>query len=521
MESTQNRGKFIAMGGLALVMFLVSLDQTIVGTAMPRIVAELQGFELYAWVTTAYLLFETAVIPVVGKLGDIFGRKWLLIWGVVVFLITSAICGMAQSMVWLIIGRGLQGVGGGMIFATTFALMADIFPDLKERARYQGFLFSVFTLSSVLGPVIGGTITDTIGWRWLFYINIPLGAITLFVLPKVLPLNERQKAKIDYLGAFTSAVGVIILLLSVEMLNFGYAWNSPLILGGIITGLLLLALFVFIETRVADPIIPMHIFRNRTLSATTAIMFMNSIAMFGVILYTPLFAQGVLGVSPTTSGTLMIPMSIMMTLMGIIVGQLMARFEAVKPFLILGHVILIIGGFLMLTLSPSSNPWLMSFFLFIFALGLGGLMPATGMMVQLAVNPREIGVAMAATQYIRSIGATIGTAAIGMVVTNQYLSRFNSTLPSEVPAEAAEILHNPNALINAEEMDKLNSVLANVSNSEGVLNMLLETTRNGLTYAIHSGFWVMIISTIISLGFVLLTSNLRLTGGPRTGGPVH
>jgi MFS family permease len=225
MESTQNRGKFIAMGGLALVMFLVSLDQTIVGTAMPRIVAELQGFELYAWVTTAYLLFETAVIPVVGKLGDIFGRKWLLIWGVVVFLITSAICGMAQSMVWLIIGRGLQGVGGGMIFATTFALMADIFPDLKERARYQGFLFSVFTLSSVLGPVIGGTITDTIGWRWLFYINIPLGAITLFVLPKVLPLNERQKAKIDYLGAFTSAVGVIILLLSVEMLNFGYAWT--------------------------------------------------------------------------------------------------------------------------------------------------------------------------------------------------------------------------------------------------------------------------------------------------------
>jgi EmrB/QacA subfamily drug resistance transporter len=521
MSTTRRRETLLAMGGLALVLFLVSLDQTIVGTAMPRIVAELHGFELYAWVTTAYLLFETAVIPIVGKLGDIFGRKWIEIAGVAVFLATSALCGMAQNMIWLILARGLQGIGGGMIFATTFALVADIFPDLKERARYQGLLFSVFTLSSVLGPVIGGTITDTIGWRWLFYINIPLGALTLFLLPKVLPTNESQKAKIDYWGAITSAIGVIILLLSVEMLNFGYALTSPLILTGLVVGILFLALFLFIETRVPDPIIPLHIFRNRTLSATTAVMFMNSIAMFGVIVYTPLFAQGVLGVSPSTSGLLMIPMSITMTSMGIIVGQLMAKFEVIKPFLLLGHVILIIGGLLMLTLSPTSNPLMLSFFLFVIALGMGGLMPATTMAIQLSVNPREIGVATAATQYIRSIGATIGTAAIGMVVTGQYLRRFQSILPNDVPTEAAELLHNPNALINAEEMQKLNDVLSNFPNSGELLNMLLNTTRESLTQAVHSGFWVMVVSTAIALALVTLVANLRLTGGPRTGAPMH
>jgi MFS family permease len=210
-----------------------------------------------------------------------------------------------------------------------------------------------------------------------------------------------------------------------------------------------------------------------------------------------------------------------MTSMGIIVGQLMAKFEVIKPFLLLGHVILIIGGLLMLTLSPTSNPLMLSFFLFVIALGMGGLMPATTMAIQLSVNPREIGVATAATQYIRSIGATIGTAAIGMVVTGQYLRRFQSILPNDVPTEAAELLHNPNALINAEEMQKLNDVLSNFPNSGELLNMLLNTTRESLTQAVHSGFWVMVVSTAIALALVTLVANLRLTGGPRTGAPMH
>jgi EmrB/QacA subfamily drug resistance transporter len=512
----------LAMGGLALVLFLVSLDQTIVGTAMPRIIAELNGFELYAWVTTAYLLFETAVIPIVGKLGDMYGRKWLTIIGVVVFLVTSALCGTAQSMIWLIIGRGLQGIGGGMIFATTFTLVADIYPDLKERARSQGLLFSVFTLSSIIGPVLGGWITDSIGWRWLFYINIPLGLATLFILARVLPQNPRQaNAKIDYWGAITSAIGVIALLLSVELLNFGFTWSSPIVIGGLVIALVMISLFLWIETRVSDPIIPLRLFRNPTISATTAVMFLNGIAMFGVALYSPLYAQGVLGVSPSVSGMLMIPMVITMTVMGIVVGQLMAKFEVIKPFILGGLGVLTLSGFLLLTLSSTSSPWMLSFFLFVVALGMGGLMPATTMAIQLSADPRELGVVTAATQYVRSIGATIGTALIGTVVTNTYLKSLYATVSSDVPSEAVEMLHNPNALINEEALGKLHGLVSTLPNGDQLLDVLLEATRVSLTTAVHSGFWLMIGSTIIAIICALFIHNIRLTGAPMPGGPGH
>jgi len=512
----------LAMGGLALVLFLVSLNQTIVGTAMPRIIAELNGFELYAWVTTAYLLFETAVIPIVGKLGDMYGRKWLTIIGVAIFLLTSALCGASPNMIWLIVARGLQGIGGGMIFSTTFTLVADIYPDLKERARNQGLLFSVFTLSSVIGPVLGGWITDAFGWRWLFYINIPLGLATLFILARVLPQNPRQEnAKIDYWGSVTSAIGVIALLLSVELLNFGFSWSSPIVVGGLVVAIIMLSLFIWIETRVPDPIIPLRLFRDRTISATTAVMFLNGVAMFGVSLYAPLYAQGVLGVSPSVSGMLMIPMVITMTVMGIVVGQLMAKFEMVKPFILIGLVILTVAGFLLLTLSTTSSPWLLAFFLFVVALGMGGIMPATTMAIQLSVDPRELGVATAATQYVRSIGATVATALIGTVVTNSYLKALYNTVSSDVPSEAVELLHNPNALINAEALTNLQKIVATLPNGSQLLETLLETTRISLTQAIHSGFWLMIISTIMAIGCALFIRNIRLTGMPMPGGPGH
>src|SRR5690348_10148868 len=206
MSKTRGRRETVlAMAGLALVLFLVSLDGTVVGTAMPRIIADLNGFELYAWVTTAYLLAQTAVIPLVGKLGDIYGRKWLAVGGVVVFVGASALCGMASSMAWLIVARGLQGIGGGVLFASVFALIADIFPDPKERARYQGTLFTVFSFSSLVGPVLGGWITDTIGWRWVFFVNLPPGLLALAILPLVLPRGERRvNARIDHWGALLS-----------------------------------------------------------------------------------------------------------------------------------------------------------------------------------------------------------------------------------------------------------------------------------------------------------------------------
>jgi MFS family permease len=244
-HSSPRRQTVLAMLGLALVLFLVSLDQTVVGTAMPKVIAELNGFALYAWVATAYLLAETVVLPIVGKLGDIYGRKWITVAGVAVFVGASAFCGAATNMPWLIVGRGIQGLGGGMILSTVFTLVADIFPDLRDRARYQGLLFSVFALSSVVGPILGGWITDTLGWRWVFYVNLPLGLLSLVVLPRVLPQSPRQAgARIDYLGSLTITISVVALLLALKWAGAGHGWSSPVVVGGLLIAALAFVLFV-------------------------------------------------------------------------------------------------------------------------------------------------------------------------------------------------------------------------------------------------------------------------------------
>jgi EmrB/QacA subfamily drug resistance transporter len=505
------RKKVFAMLGLGLVLFLVSLDQTVVGTAMPQVIAELNGFEWYAWVATAYLLTETTAIPIVGKLGDLYGRKWITIAGVAIFVASSAMCGMATSMLWLIIWRGLQGLGGGMLFSTIFALVADIYPDLKDRARYQGLLFSVFAVSSVIGPVAGGWITDSLSWRWVFYVNLPLGLLALGVLPLVLPQNPRQpKARIDYLGALTITTSVVALLLALEWVGAGYGWSSPQVIGGFVVAALSFAVFVPLERRAVEPIIPFSLFRNRTVSATSWVLFLVGIAMFGVILYTPLFMQGVLGLSATASGMAMIPMVVTMTGMGILVGNLIARFETIKPFLLFGLGVMSLGFFLLTTLHSNSNPLLVSGFLFIVALGLGTVNPVTTLAVQAAVEPRVLGVATSATQFIRSIGSTAGTAVIGTLVANSYVARLTAGAPTGTPGEAVSALHSPNALINQEALQSLAQLMATAPNSIQMTQTLLDTARIGLANAIQAGFFFMLGAAILALAGAFLTANLRL-----------
>src|SRR5919199_4553740 len=413
-EPPTRRQTVLAVLGLALVLFLASLDQTVVGTAMPRVIAELNGFALYPWVATAYLLAETVILPIIGKLGDVYGRKWITVAGVAVFVGASAFCGLATNMPWLIVGRGIQGLGGGMLFSSVFTLVADIFPDVRDRARYQGLLFSVFALSSVVGPVLGGWITDNLGWRWVFYVNLPLGLLSLVILPRVLPQTPRQTgARIDYLGSVTITVAVVALLLALEWAGSGYGWASARVLGGLVLSVVAFALFVPIERRAAEPIIPFSLFRNRTITATSVLLFLFGIGMFGLILYTPLFVQGVLAQSPSRSGEVMIPMVITMTVMGIVVGQVIARVGTMRPFLIGGTGVMCLGVLLLTTLTAGASPVLVAVYLFITALGMGTVMPVTTLAVQTAVEPRVLGVATSSTQFIRSIGSALGTAPIG------------------------------------------------------------------------------------------------------------
>lgn len=513
-QETQ-RAKIVAMSGLALALFLVSLDQTIVGTAMPKIIAELNGFELYAWVTTIYLLVETAVIPIVGKLGDIYGRKWLTVIGVVVFLIGSILCGIASSMPLLITYRGVQGLGAGIILSTVFTLIADIFPDPKERARYQGFLFSVFALSSVVGPVLGGWITDTWSWRWVFYINMPLGALSLFVLPAVLPQSARRMgAKIDYWGAITIVLAVVSLLLALESVSLGEGWTSPLVMGGLVVFVISLVAFVLVERRVSEPVIPLTLFQNRTFSAVVVILFAQGIAMFGAILYMPLFMQAVLGQSASASGQLMTPMVLAMTAMNIGVGQLIARFGRIKPFLIIGMAILVFTGFLLTTLTPSSNPLLITAYLFLMGIALGMGMPVTTLAVQTTVERNVLGVATSATQFIRTMGSTVGTALIGTIVTGGYAARLMANVPQEVPAEAIEALHSPNALVDPNALAQLNELMGALPNGAQLTESLISAARYGLAEAIQGGFYLMLIGGSVALISSFFVANIRLDGTP-------
>lgn len=515
LEQNTKRGMLLGTLGLALALFLVSLDQTIVGTAMPKIIAELNGFEMYAWVTTIYLLVETSVIPIVGKLGDIFGRKWLTVIGVVIFLIGSILCGIAADMPQLIAFRGVQGLGAGFLLSTTFALVADIFPNPKDRARYQGVFTSVFALSSVVGPVLGGWITDTWSWRWVFYINMPLGLLSLVVLPVVLPDSKRRKqVSIDYLGSVTMVIAVVALLLSLETIGLEGSWSSPLVIGGFVVALVGFVAFIYAERRAAEPIIPLTLFQNRTFSAVVGILFMQGIAMFGAILYMPLYMQAVLGQSASASGQLMTPMVLTMTAMNITVGQLIARTGRIKQYLIAGMAILTVTGLCLITLTPSANPLLITGYLVLMGLALGMGMPVTTLAVQASVERSVIGVATSATQFIRTMGSTMGTALIGTVVTGGYAARLLANAPQGVTTEAVEALHSPNALVDPAALAGLQQLMAAIPNSEALTESLINVARYGLADAIQTGFYLMLGGSFIALLCSFFVADIRLDSGP-------
>jgi EmrB/QacA subfamily drug resistance transporter len=494
-----------------LALFLVALDQTVVGTAMPQIIADLEGFEKYAWVTTAYLLASTAMIPVIGKLGDVYGRKWFIVGGVVVFLIGSALCGAAWGMTELIIFRGIQGLGAGMIFANIFTSVADIFPDPARRAKFQGVFFGVFALSSVIGPTLGGWITDNLDWRWVFYINIPLGIVSLFALPIVLRQSAtRRGVKIDYPGAVTITASVVALLLALSWVGEGYDWSAERVIYGFIVSGVLLAAFIPIELRAAEPIIPLSLFKSRTFTSAALLMFLVGVGMFGIILYTPLFVQGVLGQSATNSGTVLTPLVFAMTAVGIIGGQIIARVKRVKPFTTFGAAMMTFGVYLLTTLDTGSTAGIVAIYLTVTGLGLGLIMPTATLAVQTIVPRELLGVATAATQFIRSLGSTVGTAVVGSLITSGYARDLKANAPEQAPGRLVSALDNPQALVSDEARDALSQAVSAIPGGPALLNDVIETARTALSDAIHSGFVVILVTTALAIGAALLMKNIKL-----------
>ncbi|MFM9627534.1 MULTISPECIES: MDR family MFS transporter [Streptomyces] len=433
----------VSIGALLLGMLLAALDQTIVSTALPTIVSDLGGMEHLSWVVTAYLLASTAATPLWGKLGDQYGRKRLFQIAIVIFLIGSALCGMAQNMPQLIGFRALQGLGGGGLMVLSMAIVGDIVPP-RERGRYQGLFGAVFGATSVLGPLLGGLFTEHLSWRWVFYVNLPLGAVALAVIAAVLHIPRKSaKHVIDYLGTLLIASVATCLVLVASLGGTTWGWGSPQIIGLAVLGVALAFVFVAVERRAAEPVLPLKLFRIRTFTLSAVISFIVGFAMFGAMTYLPTFLQVVQGVSPTLSGVHMLPMVAGLLLASTASGQIVSRTGRWKVFPITGTAVTAIGLLLLHQLDEHSSTAVMSAFFFVFGLGLGLVMQVLVLIVQNAVSYEDLGVATSGATFFRSIGASFGVAIFGTVFTNRLGDKLADAfrgvdLPSGISLDALE-----------------------------------------------------------------------------------
>ncbi|WP_435886012.1 DHA2 family efflux MFS transporter permease subunit [Streptomyces erythrochromogenes] len=443
-----SREVLVPIGALLLGLLIAALDQTIVSTALPTIVSDLGGMAHLSWVVTAYMLAATAATPLWGKLGDQYGRKKLFQYAIVLFLIGSALCGLAQDMPQLIGFRALQGLGGGGLIVLSMAIVGDIVPP-RERGRYQGLFGGVFGATSVLGPLLGGLFVDNLSWRWVFYINLPIGLVALVVIAAALHIPARpSKHTIDYLGTFLIACVATCLVL-VASLGATWGWASARIIGVAVLGVVLLAAFLLVERKAAEPVLPLNLFRIRTFSLCSAISFVVGFAMFGAMVYLPTFLQIVQGVSPTMSGVHMLPMVIGMLISSTASGQIVSRTGRWKVFPIAGTAVTALGLLLLHQLHRTSSTWEMSVYFFVFGAGLGLVMQVLVLVVQNAVSYADLGVATSGATFFRSIGASFGVAIFGTVFTNQLDDKLTSSLAGvTLPADAGipQIEADPRAI---------------------------------------------------------------------------
>ncbi|MET9494603.1 MFS transporter [Streptomyces sp. NPDC006552] len=424
-------GVLVSIGALLLGMLLAALDQTIVSTALPTIVSDLGGLEHLSWVVTAYMLAATAATPLWGKLGDQYGRKRLFQLAIVIFLTGSALCGMAQNMPQLIGFRALQGLGGGGLMVLSMAIVGDLVSP-RERGKYQGLFGAVFGATSVLGPLLGGLFTEHLSWRWVFYVNLPVGVVALLVIATALHIPVRaRKHRIDYLGTFLIASVATCLVLVASLGGTTWGWGSPQIIGLAVFGVVLGALFVRVEFRAAEPVLPMKLFRVRTFTLAAVISFVVGFAMFGAMTYLPTFLQVVRGVSPTMSGVHMLPMVIGLLLSSTISGQIVSRTGRWKVFPVAGTAVTTIGLLLLHNLDETSSTWQMSACFFVFGLGLGLVMQVLVLIVQNAVPYEDLGVATSGATFFRSIGASFGVAIFGTVFANRLATKLTSALSGQ------------------------------------------------------------------------------------------
>jgi EmrB/QacA subfamily drug resistance transporter len=429
-STNPNRALYPVFGALMLGMLLAALDQTIVSTALPTIVGDLGGVNHLSWVVTSYLLASTVSTPLYGKLGDMYGRKALFQFAIVIFLIGSALSGASQSMTELVLFRGLQGLGAGGLMVGAQAIIGDLVPP-RDRGRYMGLIGSVFAFASVVGPLLGGFFVDTLSWRWVFYVNLPLGAFALAVTASrlKLPSRERSQHRVDYLGAALLTGGATCLILLTTWGGNQYPWGSSTIIGLGLAGVALLVLFILQERRAEEPLIPLSLFRSGPFSVVNGVAFLVGLAMFGALTFLPLFLQIVDGATPTGSGLLLLPLMAGLLAASIISGRLITRIGRYKVFPVLGTGVMTAGMYLLSRLDVSTTRVESSLYMLVIGVGIGTVMPVLVLVAQNAAPPRDMGAATSTATFSRSIGGSVGVAVFGAI----FSSRLSDELPQLLP----------------------------------------------------------------------------------------
>jgi len=528
------RRKLAILGAILLTMFLASLDQTVVGTALPRIVTDLNGASLYSWVVSAYLLSSTVTVPIYGKFSDVFGRKVMLIIGVCLFLAGSWLSGASQNMNELVAFRAIQGLGAGALFPIVMAIIGDLYSP-RDRGRFQGLFGAVFALSFIVGPFIGGWITDNVSWHWVFYVNVPFGVASLVVLALVLPSAGHPQASIrdlDYLGIVLFTAGVVPFMLGLT--NKGNVnssgqlanWTDPDVGGLIVIGLAVLVVFLFAESRAKEPIIPLDLFKERDYAVSMAAVFAFGIAMFAAVIFMPRFYQTVRGISATASGYYIWPLLVGLMGGSIGTGILISRIGRYKWLMTGGAVVMLIGGFLMTHLTAGVSDWDLWAWMLILGLGIGPAMAGFTVVVQNAVPMNRLGVATSTLTFLRQIGASVGLAAAGTIFSSSFANR----LPANLAEEGV-----PSSLIP--QLAKLSGALQNVGNGRALLEHILPAqlqplipkiiagANNALALSIGDLFWITIVSGVLGLACTLIlrdrplrtASELRASAGLQGG----
>ena len=519
------RARFEVIGAILLALLLGALDQTIVGTALPRIVTDLQGNDLYTWAVAIYLLTSTISVPFYGKLSDYYGRKPMLIFGITVFLIGSALSGLSGQMWQLILFRGIQGIGAGSLFPISLAVIGDLFTP-AERGKYQGLFGAVFGLAALVGPALGGIITDNVGWHWIFYINLPIGLISLLVVSRVLPSLKRPKhaLDLDWVGALVFVAAMIPLLVGLTN-SQNSDWASPEVGGLLLLAAVLVPVFIFIESRVRQPIVPLDLFRDRTYAGSILATFFAAFGFFAATIFLPRFYQVVKGESATTSGYELFPLLLGVIIASVISGQIVARTGKYKVLLLVSVALVGVGSLLFTNLVATSDPWVIRFWQFLLGVGIGPTLAVFTIVVQNAVPFNKLGVATSSIAFFRQIGGTVGLSIAGSLFGTQVASLIPARMlvngvPQQLVTQFQGAGFDQNNLVgvgNTLGQQILAGVPAGARQVvEPFIPKIVTSIYEAISLAIGSVFWMGLAASVLALlaVFIIREVPLRSSLGP-------